>query len=426
MPEHETFDLDAAFTRLERDIAGATSPRGAGLAVTTARRRRRTTYGAIAAVAVLAVGGVAIGQGLGGHHGSVGPTDQPLPPPTPLSAATLSAATAGWVDGWDTPTVTQSTALSGFTCLSNNGDLSGPLNQTRREGVVEYGAGTREMVEVDALEFSADRIDPASSAMAAAAARCKPTETSTTTYADGSMVTHYQIPGTHGAADVELWTAQFGNGLALGIVGGTTEAPSPDIVGRVDDLLVGALQVDGTFTLSPASPTGIDLPYEFGTVSESNFLAALGAWPNGWQQRGTKDTDDPLRCAGDWGDGTTTETGASLGANGYQESYRFDSAEHARSAIQTLVGNLGACAASPADTTTVAGTVPVTVAVGSGSDARVTWIVQRGASVGYLTIPGTTAPPEAVSQAVGEALYPGLEASTPPPTVKGSPAPPQG
>jgi hypothetical protein len=119
--------------------------------------------------------------------------------------------------------------------------------------------------------------------------------------------------------------------------------------------------------------------------------------------------------------------GASLGGNGDQESFAFDSVENARSSVQALAGDLQACAASPATVTTVAstGVVPVTVAVGSGSDARVTWIVQRGPAVGYITIPGTTTPPDSVSQAVGGQLLKALETSPPggaPQAVQSSPA----
>jgi hypothetical protein len=431
MPDHDLFDLDDAFSALERDIATVSSPRGAGQALASARRRRRTTYGAIAAVAVLAVGGVAIGQGMNGRSGSVGPSDQPLPPPTPLSAAAFSTATAGWVDGWGKPNETQANSLDTVKCLGSEAN-SGALDHATRTGGDIYGAGSTEVVYALGMEFTGDKIDAAMTALSDSVASCGPTATATTTYADGSQATFYQLPATSGSDHVELWTARFGDRLGLAVMGGTTNEPPADVVGHVDDLLIGALQVDGTFTQSPdgavSSGSATASAGDFGTVAETDFLAALGAWPNGWQMRGTTGALDQLPCAGDWTVGSSSGAGASLGANGDQELYSFDSAEDARSSVQALAGDLQACAASPATVTVVAGTgtLPVTVAVGSGNDARVTWIVQRGASVGYISIPGDTTPPALVSEAVagllGDALNHVSSSEAPPPVEQSAPA----
>jgi hypothetical protein len=414
MPDHDLFDLDDAFASLQRDIATVSSPRGAGQAVAAAGRRRRTTYGAVAAVAVLIAGGVALGQGVGGHDGSIGPSNQPLPPPTPLSAAAFSTATAGWVDDWGKPNASQGDSLGSIDCLGSGSNTKAFDVATRTGGDI-YGAGSTEVVYALGLDFSADKIDAAVAAMADAAGSCKPTVTATTTYADGSEVTFYQLPPTSGSGDIELWTARFGNRLGLAIAGGTPNEPPADIVGRVGDLLIGVLQVDGTFTQNPGgdvvSSSASASSSSFGSVSEPDFATALGSWPNGWQQQGTKSAGDSLPCAGDWTVGSTFGNGSSLGTNGEQEAYGFDSPENARSSVEALAGNLHACAASPATITTVAltGAVPVTVAVGSGSNARVTWIVQRGPSVAYISIPGDTTPPDKVSQAVGDDLFMALE-----------------
>jgi len=431
MPEHDLFDLDDAFSSLERDIATISSPRGAGQAVGTARRRRRTTYGSIAAVAVLAVGAVAIGQGLAGRDGAVGPSDQPLPPPTPLSAGAFSTATAGWVDGWGKPTSAQSDSLNSVDCLGSGSDTKA-LDAATRTGGDIYGAGSTEVVYALGLDFPADKIDAATSAIAAAVRSCKPTVSATTTYADGSEVTFYQLPPKNGSGDIELWTARFGDRLGLAVAGGTPDEPPADVVAQVGDLLVGVLQVDSTFTQTPGgavtSGSATASSSSFGSVSESDFAAALGTWPNGWQQRGTKSAVDQLPCAGDWTVGSSSGLGSSLGTNGDQESYNFDSAENARSSVEALAGNLHACAASPATITTVAGTgtAPVTVAVGSGSDARVTWIVHVGASVGYISIPGDTTPPALVSETVaglmGDALNHVASSEAPPPSEQSAPA----
>ena len=99
MPEPDTFDLDAAFDALERDIAGLSRGPGASRAVSTARRRRRTTIGAVAAVALVAIGGVALAQGVGSHETSIEPAAT-LPPPAPLDAAAMTRATEGWTTPW--------------------------------------------------------------------------------------------------------------------------------------------------------------------------------------------------------------------------------------------------------------------------------------------------------------------------------------
>jgi hypothetical protein len=431
MPEPDIFDLDEAFSSLERDVATISSPRSAGQAVATARRRRRSTFGAVAAVAVLAVGAVAIGQGLGGRSSSIAPSEQPLPPPTPLSAEAFSTATAGWVDGWGKPTSTQGDSLGSITCLSHGVDTN-PLNRATRQGGAVYGAGSTEAAYVLGLDFSADRIDAARAAIAAAAANCTPAISSTTTYQDGSEVTFYQLPATSGTGHLELWTADFGDRLGLAIVGGTANEPPADVVGHVDDLLIGALQVDKTFTTNPAGGvtggSSSASSADFGTVAESAFASALGAWPNGWQERGTKSTAEPLPCAGDWTTGSSSGMGASLGGNGEQDFYNFDSAESAAASVTALSGNLESCASSPATVTGVGGTAPAAVVVGSGTDPRVTWIVQRGATVGYVTIPGDTRPPVLVSEAVAGLVGDVLDhvGQGPPPVESSTPVKQQG
>ena len=102
----ETFDLDRAFDDLARDVAARSHPAGAARAVTTARRRR-TSLAALAALAVLSVGGLAVSQ-LGGGDASApqpgGPQGDVTVPPSPtqpvaarqLDAAALDEAFDGW------------------------------------------------------------------------------------------------------------------------------------------------------------------------------------------------------------------------------------------------------------------------------------------------------------------------------------------
>jgi hypothetical protein len=171
--------------------------------------------------------------------------------------------------------------------------------------------------------------------------------------------------------------------------------------------MVSAVQADATFdrTAGGISDGGSKSASsaDFGSVAESDFSAALGAWANGWQHSGAGEIAKELPCAGNWMVGSSSGSGASLGGNGEQDFYSFDTVDNARSSLQSLASDLQACTTSPASIRTVGGTgaAPVTVAVWSGSDGRVAWIVQRGAAVGYIFIPASTSPPDAVSEAVG-------------------------
>jgi hypothetical protein len=98
MPEHDTYDLDAAFRDLEHDIGDRSRPAGAAAAISTARRRRLTAIGGIAAGLALVVGGVVATQGLATRDSTIGPTGRPSV--APLDATHLTEATSGWVPAW--------------------------------------------------------------------------------------------------------------------------------------------------------------------------------------------------------------------------------------------------------------------------------------------------------------------------------------
>ena len=87
MPEHDLFDLDAAFASLERDIATVSSPRGAGQAVASARHRRQTRRVSAATLVALATIGAGAAVVRGHGDGSPEPAGQPLPTAAPASRA---------------------------------------------------------------------------------------------------------------------------------------------------------------------------------------------------------------------------------------------------------------------------------------------------------------------------------------------------
>ncbi len=335
MPDQDLFDLDTAFARLERDIAGISSPRGAGLAVSTARRRRRTTIASVAAVAVLAVAGVAIGQGVGRHDGGIGPSDQPVPDPTPLTVQTFSAATAGWVGGWGLLTASspQSHLLAKLTCLDDGIGGNSPLNKADQTGGALYVAGSTEIAYVVGLKFANGDVDAAEQAMTRGAQACNPFAITSTTYPDGSSVTYYDLPGTGSSAYFQLLVAHYGDRLGLAVIGGAQDIPSSDTVTRLDDLMMGILQVDGTFSQVPAgdaitgsSSSASASISEAQRITDADFADALGTWSNQWQRQGTKVDVTALPCAGDWAGGSGSGRGSGLGANGDQEFASFDSA----------------------------------------------------------------------------------------------------
>jgi hypothetical protein len=385
---------------------------------------------------VLAVGAVAIGQGMGGHNSGVGPSQQPLPPPTPLTAQSFSAATAGWVDGWGQPTDSsaQSAALDGLTCLNDSADNNSPLDQADRTGGAVYVAGETEIGYAIGLEFTDGKSEAAAQAMAASVTQCSPAATAVTTYADGSVVTFYELPGKGASGDFQLWTAWHDDRLGLAVIGGAPDSPSSDTVGRVDDLMMGILQVDGTFTSVPGgavtSGSATASSSQFGSISDSDFSAALGTWPNDWQRQGTKIVGDALPCAGDWTVGSSSAMSSNLGGNGEQDAYNFDTAENAASSLDALAGDLRACASSPSTITTVptGNGESLTVAVGNGDSSLITWIVQRGQTVAYVTIPGSVAPPDSVSRAVGGLLVKAIDdgIDRPPPVESSTPVQQQG
>lgn len=99
----ELFDLDRAFDALTHDVATHTSAPGAERATRAARRRRTTRLvGGVAALALVAGGGV----GLLEHRGDPRVVDPAngLPAPQILTAAELDQVTAGWVSDWQEPT----------------------------------------------------------------------------------------------------------------------------------------------------------------------------------------------------------------------------------------------------------------------------------------------------------------------------------
>jgi len=250
MPEHDTFDLDAAFAALERDIARISRARGADQAVSAADRRRRTAIGAAAAaVALIVVGGVAVGQGLGRNGNAVSPADG-IPAPRPIDAASLTDATTGWTPAWKVTGGSKEELVSAAVPAECLGQVVGAAIPepilTGEQGLLAGQA----VAFIDVADFGQDDAQAQSAwqAYSNAAASCADAR-QTADYTSGSaQVIRYTItPGAPATAQY-VWLARVEGQMGVAWIGNAAE-PMPDNVGdRVTTaLLVGVLS-PGSYT----------------------------------------------------------------------------------------------------------------------------------------------------------------------------------
>jgi hypothetical protein len=412
MPEHDTYDLDAAFARLEQDIAGVSSPRGASLAVSTARRRRRTTIGATVAGLALVVGAVAVGAG-GRGHASVEPASS-LPTPAALDAAALTRATQGWTSAWSpsSPSTTGLTNGPVSRCLEKAPALSGIADPVRASGNKFFSAG-----DADALAVLADFGDQTATAngvwneLTHTASGCENVTVSAQRTWDGAEAISYSLSSPAGTTE-QLWLARTDSTFGMLWLANAPEPVPSAVDTAVMTAIVSALQWPASYqdvgsvdepTATASSAAVVGYP----TVSDAAFTQAIGGWATAWRPRGTK-TDYPgLPCVRDPDTEGTSGMGTGLGGNGAQEYDTFDNAADAATTAAARVAALRSCQGATYDVHTVAttGGGKVDVAVGSSSQDSVIWMVQDGPAVGYIQVPaGTSPPPDAVSAAVGDLL----------------------
>ncbi len=433
MPDHDLFDLYAAFADLERDIAGVSSPRGAGLAVSTARRRR-TTLGAAAAVLVIATGATGGGILIHRHSDAVGPSAPPAP--AALTLAALTAATTGWIDGWETPTKDSqlSHQLDSLGCLATKPATNALDNPTKR-GITLYSTPAGQVGFLVGLEYNSATLpaSTAADALASAVAGCHPTVTTPTSY-DGATVIFYEIPATQGQSDVQMWTVQLGDRVAYLAIGGGSDAPSNDTVGRVDDSLVSAVQADATFTNNTApglatssASASSSSSVQFDNLSVPQLTAAFGTWDSGLEPGGA--TQMPTTpCDLSTADATTLSTdgsqGSTVGSNGVFSVLDFDSAESAATGLQQEIDGWRSCQSAryTVSTVEVPGQGTVTVATTGGARPATSWAVRSGEYLAVLSIKGGSSPPTSVSEAVGALVYDVLGHPLAPAKVHNAPA----
>ena len=406
MPDLDTFDLDAAFRGLEQDIAGISSPRGSGLAVATARRRRRATVGAVAAMAVIAAGAVAAGHGFDSRD-SVAPSDQ-LPAPAALDGAHLSAATHGWTPAW-----TEGTQRAKLReAQTFGGDCFGP-SPGGRAGIVVLG-NSHDDLAVAAMSDYGDRSAGRErdwNRVEQSVSRCSgATLVSSFSEPSGAEGHTYRIaPVGVETAPEYLWIVSTGTGIGvLKILGQSGSLPAANDR-PVADALLAAVQLPASYL---DTSTGSRQTLAF--ISAADFGEALGDWQSGWSTNAGKGGDASSPPCGAQISRSEFGTGSSLGANGDQETYGFADADAAQGAVQAFVSALRACtsASYAASTSPTSSGIDVTVAAGTGRDADVIWLLRSGSQVAYVAIPaGDSAPPTSVSTAVGELMVGPLKAN---------------
>jgi len=420
MPEHtpETFDLDRAFDTLTTDVRAGTASRGADPAI-GAPRRRRTTIGAAAAVALIAIGGVVFSQ-LGGsdrlspseeiHDGRV------VPAPAPLDAAAMSSVTAGWVSDWHDASEADQPVLEAmdgeFGCSSDRstGDTTDPTRAGSNLLIGDQGqVGLAAFADFgDDSSAAAASVDELASAFAA----CASGDPVTVTYGSGGSVVHYAVTANGSRYEQEAWVARLGNTFALVMVLAPGD-PSDEVSIALGDAMMAALQDDASYRISdgsgldsgsgsasssPSSSSGSSAPTPaHRSIGEEELADALGGWST-WTANGNM-TAMQLPCLGDNGmTDSTSSSGTSIGTTGEQSFSNFDSAADAAKAVPELTAGVLACDSAQwnLDSTTVPGVVV------ASSDHGAAWIAQQGATVTVFKLGDSGTPPKDVAVAVGK------------------------
>ena len=418
MPEPDTFDLDAAFDALERDIAGLSRGPGAARAVSTARRRRRTTIGAAAAVAVLGAGGAVVGHGLGQDR-AVEPAGRPLPTPAPLSVQGLDDATRGWTGSWQHYTDANKKDLRnqgdvGCSFLVHDQNVAQPTRNG--SGIFLTTDGSQTIVwriGIRGTQAATQEYD----ATVAALDACRGHDDHIFTYPNGAEATVAALPGTgQNGANVVVATRYHDRAGTFGLE--PASVPTAAQAARLADAGMAATIDDETyFEAGPAAlqfgASGIR-PHPAplaGTVPTQALEPALTGWSTPWDPRFPKTVPrgSLAACVGnpegnDPGDGLILN----VGRNGIEWVHEFVSEAAANQAAAGIRDGLATCA-TPYDvsTSTLPSGRPLAVATGPHA---VLWVTRVAWHVLVLQLPaGAAPPPDSVSVKVGHVLEKVLE-----------------
>jgi hypothetical protein len=406
MSEYDTFDLQAAFTALERDLTGISTAPGAGRAVAGARRRRRrTTIGAVAALAALAVGGV-VGQGLSGHGNAVGPADG-LPDPRPIDAASLTDATTGWTAAWESTGGSKEELVAGgvpTACLERTiGAATPEPSRTGEQGLLAGQA----VAFIAVADFGQDgaNADNAWQAYTDGAASCADAR-QTDDYTSGSaQVIRYTV--TPGAPDTDqyVWLVRVADQMGVAWIANAADPLPADVGDRVTHAMEAGVLAPGSYSDSQGDTTGGNAT---AFVSSDVFASVLGSWASGWS---ATDGNPPtsLPCGVDLATGQQSGASQALGANGEQELFGYSDAALATQQLQTAVSQLRTCASYDVQQETLPDGAVRLVAAGPAG-GQVVWIVGSGRSLDLIQVPASDTPPPAqVDSGVAKLLLGSLE-----------------
>jgi hypothetical protein len=251
----ETFDLDAMFADLERDISDLTHSPGAARAVRGARRRRRTTIGAAAAGLALVVGSVVAGRGALGHD-SAPPADQviqmgQLPAAAPFHDADFDRVFAGWETGWfyddhlGVDPKAPLSLLSDSPCwdhLGSHRDSPRWTTVTKNGTVVSGSRQSTAYTMWTHLRSSGDATQVFDT-WVSEAEQCAGTDRMRgRAWTGGGEAITWKVPTEGGEGDGYLWLAHTGDGFAAALVGTEKGPLPPDVELRFADALVSGLQ----------------------------------------------------------------------------------------------------------------------------------------------------------------------------------------
>ena len=414
MPEHETYDLDAAFAALEQDISTLSTSPGAGAAVARARRRRRTTVGAIAGATVLVVGGAVVGQGWSVHDDAVAPADQ-LPAPALLDGPHLSKATEGWTPAWSTNN--QQARLKMGQTFGGGCLMVAPRG---RSGIAVLGNSHGDVAAALMSDYGTHAAEEQHDwrGMERRLAACSGAQLVSSFSDPSGAVGHtYRLPATQsGTAPEYEWIVSTGQGIGvLKIFDQSDELPAANNR-PVADALLAAVQDPSSYDQQGTTPPGgvqrIDPAKTLGQVWSEALTPALVGWSTPWDPRlpladGGSPPSDPACTAGFLKDPSGSSQTVNVGTDGHEWVQWFDSESGATQALEQVQRDLKSCATPYAfHTVTLPDGRPILVGVGP----QVFWATRVASHILVLAVPaGDTPPPDEVSLKVGALLEHVLE-----------------
>lgn len=385
--------IDLAFTSLASDLAHAPAP-GAAAAISTARRQRRTRVGAVALVAVAALGGGMTLPGLASSRDGVAADGGS----SRLDAAALDDATQGWLQGWSLDT----RMGGGFVrpgCLALD-QTPGSTQQGDTVIFLDDSSATVRLAgfpDVTALDESWDR-------KVAAIAGCDGLGAPEQVPVDGTTVLHWEVAlPDDGARTTDVWLARDGRTVGqIELVTPSTTAPAGSVQ-RVAQALVAGIR-DGW---TESGMRQVD-PRVRGPLPEWTDVDLEGAF-DGWRSptKRAATTSPNLLCLHDRLDRSTAGTAA--GGSPWGLSYRvagyLDPAD-AQENVDRVLDELRACTSAEVELQTLPGGVHLaTYDTGGPEPFNALWIVAEGDRAGMVALERADRPvPEGVPDDVAGAL----------------------